>query len=66
MAASIVRHKTCGEPVTIAVYQHNVAVYIHCNHCNDMVEAGDLELVLSEPLEGEGMQSDQINGGLFI
>lgn len=63
MAASIVRHKACGEPVTIAVYQHDVAIYVHCNTCDDLVETGELELTLSE--QGDGQQADQINRSLF-
>lgn len=63
MAASIVRHKNCGEPVTIFTKPDDVAIYIGCEHCQDLVEVGELELTLSE--QGDGGQGDQINRGVF-
>jgi hypothetical protein len=39
----ILRHKNCGEPVGIAVLNHDVAIYVFCDACNDLVEYGELE-----------------------
>lgn len=36
------RHETCGRVVTIAVLNNDVALYVFCEHCNDLVEDGEL------------------------
>lgn len=33
---------TCGTPVETAVLQHDVAIYVWCPSCRDIVEAGEL------------------------
>ncbi len=36
------RHAVCGHEVSIAVLRHDVAIYVWCEHCQDIVEEGDL------------------------
>lgn len=40
----MVKHTKCGQPVTVAVLQHDAAIYVWCNTCNDIVENGELDI----------------------
>ena len=36
------RHSRCGAEVQIAVLRHDVAIYVWCETCHDIVEEGEL------------------------
>lgn len=42
MPTRLLSHATCGYAVTIAVRQDDVAIYVWCPVCNDIVETGEL------------------------
>ena len=50
-------HAKCRGPVTIATLHHDVALYVYCEKCHDIVEDG--ELMLGEDI----LTVDQINRG---
>lgn len=38
----LIKHKNCGHEVTIAVQVDDVAIYVYCDYCGDIVEDGEL------------------------
>lgn len=42
------KHVRCGNPVSIAVLDHDVAYYVYCEHCRDLVEEGELHPPVDE------------------
>jgi len=36
------KHSICGSLLTIACLVDDVAMYVYCNHCNDIVEDGEI------------------------
>jgi hypothetical protein len=41
-------HSTCKQPVTIAALDNDVAVYVYCDTCHDIVEENELEYIKNE------------------
>lgn len=39
---NLIRHKDCGQPVSVALLNDDMAIYVFCDTCNDIVEAGEL------------------------
>ncbi len=42
------KHKPCGNPVSVAVLNNDVAIYLYCEHCHDLVEDGELDPPVDE------------------
>jgi hypothetical protein len=42
------RHKNCGRELSIAVLQHDAAIYVYCEHCHDLVEDGEIDPPIDE------------------
>ena len=42
------RHKPCGGPLSVAVLRDDVAIYVYCEHCCDLVEDGDIDPPVDE------------------
>lgn len=38
------RHNKCGEPITLACFEDNVAILVYCDKCRDIVEIGELQI----------------------
>ena len=45
---AFLKHKNCGQDVSIAVLNHDVAYYVYCDTCRDLVEFGELDLPVNE------------------
>jgi hypothetical protein len=61
LSANLVRHAICGHPVTIAVLDHDDAIYVCCIHCCDIVEAGELVLMDLPTYPTPSRDRDDIN-----
>jgi hypothetical protein len=55
-------HTRCKKPVSLAVLLHDVAIYVWCPTCNDIVEAGELEGL---PTEDDGVAFNKNNYAIF-
>lgn len=42
------KHTRCGREVSIAVLNDDVALYVYCEHCRDLVEDGELDPKVDE------------------
>ena len=42
------RHRLCGRELSIAVLQHDAALYVYCDHCRDIVEDGEIDPPIDE------------------
>jgi hypothetical protein len=42
------KHTKCGSEVSIAVLNQDVALYVYCEHCHDLVEDGELDPKVDE------------------
>jgi len=42
------RRIVCGWPLSIAVLNHDVAIYVYCEHCGDLVEEGEISPPIDE------------------
>lgn len=47
------RHKNCGSRLTLAVLEGDVAIYVWCDTCHDLVEFGEL-LGVDFPQDNDG------------
>jgi hypothetical protein len=52
-----IRHKLCGRPVTVAVLTQDVAIYVFCETCHDLIEAGELDVPNNNDDEGREINS---------
>jgi hypothetical protein len=44
------KHTLCGREVSIAVLNDDVALYVYCEHCHDLIEDGELDPKINETL----------------